>query len=184
LPSEMVWAKATMPEVRPNTRARSAEEVRAETAQRVEGFEQFNVALNEFADRMDWCGDYEEAVSRIGMKGRRDNHPAQVRLTAIVTVTVEITDDSPSYRIDSAFQSEYDVSEVTSLTATVTSTTRVEFVVDWDTNYSDGWDSDLDASDFITGSEVEDSLDGRISGSWTLEDWSVDEVTESEDQEF
>jgi hypothetical protein len=170
-PDDMVWAKAVVAEPTPYGLS-TPESIRTTTQQRINGFESFNDALNDLARTQSWCGEYERVMGEVGMRSRRSG---RIRLYADVIVDLNVEVDSPRYQVSNVLESDYEVDSVSNLRFDARVTVPVEFVLDRDLEYDDGYDEDLDADDYISSSMVSDAVESRVGNlSYTVEDYTID----------
>lgn len=174
LPANAVWAKAL---ITPPYRSAAIDQAvvlanfTAETERLNTRWEEFNDALNELAQEEGWCSEYERIMAELGMRSRR---AGRIRLEVDVVVDVNVTVDSPHYRINSAVEMTHSVTP-TDLSFNGQITVPVQFVLDRDNDYSEGFDEDMDASDYISRDDIDAAVDERIDdASFTIEDWNID----------
>lgn len=149
-------------------------------------FESLNDALNDLAEEQSWCGEYEETMSRIGMRSRRSSTPLTFQPgTPIQTVSnrhaydieVEVDFTRQTDYINSTIESALESSSnfngsVSSITFSARTTMTINGVVA---------DDDQSARDSIDLSQVENAMDEAGVEYDDIDDWNIEDVTEDDD---
>lgn len=196
------------PDLQP-TRERVLEVKRQVREERVQ-FRNFTVALNELAREMDWCGEYEETVRRIGIlgpdAGRRTPVPEVPELDAngdflpeepvqrilkfawdfTVRVDADFEIDSPSGYVDDRIGNDLGITVSTSNLRFSSSTTVSLPTIEVEVDVTEVTDRGEDAArDMIDSSMISDALDDSISNGSVEEitDWSVEDSTDVTDEQ-
>jgi hypothetical protein len=183
----MHWAKVALtdPDVNETASTDRLDVLTTQAEESHEAFENLNDALNELARQQSWCGEYERTMDAIGMRHRRsggrtpydpdnmlDQTPPRHAYDIQYDVEVTITDDSPSYRIVSALESDYYASGVSEIRFDTTVTVTINGVIAEDEEA---------AENSVTQSQIEDELDNIISGEFEINDYSHSNTAEDDD---
>lgn len=174
-PNNLIWAKALVTTPQPVSAEEEATQLnllRTLIEERRAGFEAFNDALNEMADKKDWCEEYERAVGRIGMRGRREKEPVRIRIEVRVDLTMEM--DHPRDYVTDRLESDTGVDSITNLRFDAQTLVWIDVTMEHNTDYDEGFDAD-DLGEYVELSSVQDELEAQLSGSasWSVEDWNV-----------
>lgn len=134
------------------------------TTERV-GFAEFNNATNTLANDNDWCSEYDDIVTALGMEGRTKSlNDYYVTVSADFSFSV----DDVSSSMDREIANHYDVPGFSGSSATFTGTATVEV-------YVSEQESEEDARDNVGTSEIEEALSNMMSYADDIEvtDYSV-----------
>lgn len=128
-------------------------------------FREFNDATNTLAEDNDWCSEYEDIVTTVGMEGRTKKVNDYY-----VTVSADFSfyADSVSSNMDREIANSYDVPGFSGTSATLTGSATVDIFV------SERTDED-DAGECIDSSMVEEALENMMSNASDIDvsDWSI-----------
>lgn len=159
--TEKAWVKLALTVPANDTNTDTSEWTGLQATERTE-FAEFNEATNELAADNDWCTEYEDIVTKVGMEGRTKKvHDYDVDVTASITFEA----DSISSRIDTHVANDYDIPGFCGNSARfrgdVTVTIRISDV-----------DDDDDAADQIDSDTVYEHINNMMSG---IDDLEIDD---------
>lgn len=128
-------------------------------------FAEFNDATNTLASDNDWCSEYEDIVTAVGMEGRTKSVNDYY---VTVRADFSFSTDDVSSNMDREIANYYDVPGFSGTSATFTGSATVDVFV------SEQEDSS-DASDQVDTSMIEDALSNMMSYADDIDvsDWSV-----------
>jgi hypothetical protein len=170
----LAWAELALVRHEPDADERiaaqaTADRLRREARELGTKYEEFNEALNQLAKEKSWCGEYEDIITPLDMRGRNRNYDVEV------SVNFSFDLDSPSSRVDSAISTDIGMTiEASSLRVSASLTVTIN-------NVECNGDTD-NMSEYISTSDVEEAVDNMLSGvsSVDVDDWSVEDWSESD----
>lgn len=150
--TDKAWAKLALAAAAEPVHTDAAQYRTTLTTERA-GFAEFNDATNTLANDHDWCSEYDDIVTAVGMEGRTKSlNDYYVTVSADFSFSV----DDVSSSMDREIANHYDVPGFSGSRATFTGTASVDIFVSEQ-------ESEEDARDNVGTSEIEEALSNMMS---------------------